>query len=72
MIECGPRGALLFMSWLGIKVLPKEEIDTTIDSNSVQLVGSIKTDENIVVRKYIKYQIKIIKLLSSKINYNFY
>lgn len=22
LIECGPRGALLFMSWLGIRVLP--------------------------------------------------
>jgi endoribonuclease Dicer len=22
LIACGPRGALLFMSWLGIKVLP--------------------------------------------------
>lgn len=25
LIECGPRGALLFMAWLGIKVLPKNE-----------------------------------------------
>ena len=25
LVACGPRGALLFMSWLGIKVLPKEE-----------------------------------------------
>ncbi|CAH1401946.1 unnamed protein product [Nezara viridula] len=49
LIECGPRGALLFMSWLGIKVLPKEEIDTTTDPSLVQRVGSIKTDENIVV-----------------------
>lgn len=24
LIECGPRGALLFMAWLGIKVLPYE------------------------------------------------
>ncbi|KAJ8936484.1 hypothetical protein NQ314_012348 [Rhamnusium bicolor] len=23
LIECGPRGALLFMAWLGIRVLPK-------------------------------------------------
>ena len=22
LIACGPRGALLFMSWLGVKVLP--------------------------------------------------
>ncbi|KAF7267578.1 hypothetical protein GWI33_019216 [Rhynchophorus ferrugineus] len=25
LIECGPRGALLFMAWLGIRVLPKNE-----------------------------------------------
>lgn len=25
LVACGPKGALLFMSWLGIKVLPKEE-----------------------------------------------
>ncbi|KAE8573160.1 Putative dicer-1 [Halyomorpha halys] len=49
LIECGPRGALLFMSWLGIKVLPKEEINTTTQSSLVQLIGSIKADENTVV-----------------------
>ncbi|KAF6212369.1 hypothetical protein GE061_012891 [Apolygus lucorum] len=26
LIACGPRGALIFMSWLGIKVLPREEL----------------------------------------------
>ncbi|XP_043489190.1 endoribonuclease Dcr-1 isoform X2 [Polistes fuscatus] len=26
LIACGPRGALLFMTWLGIHVLPSEEI----------------------------------------------
>ncbi|BET01171.1 dsRNA_bind [Nesidiocoris tenuis] len=26
LIACGPRGALIFMSWLGIKVLPKGEL----------------------------------------------
>jgi len=26
LIACGPRGALLFMSWLGINVLPKHEL----------------------------------------------
>ncbi|CAG9759991.1 unnamed protein product [Ceutorhynchus assimilis] len=25
LIECGPRGALLFMAWLGIRVLPKND-----------------------------------------------
>lgn len=28
LIECGPRGALLFMAWLGIRVLPKIEVTT--------------------------------------------
>ncbi|KAI4495974.1 hypothetical protein M0802_008189 [Mischocyttarus mexicanus] len=27
LIACGPRGALLFMTWLGIHVLPSEEIN---------------------------------------------
>jgi endoribonuclease Dicer len=26
LIDCGPRGALLFMAWLGIRVLPIEDI----------------------------------------------
>lgn len=26
LIACGPRGALLFMAWLGIHVLPMEEV----------------------------------------------
>ncbi|VVC87643.1 unnamed protein product, partial [Leptidea sinapis] len=26
LLECGPRGALLFMSWLGIRVLPTHEV----------------------------------------------
>ena len=26
LIACGPRGALLFMAWLGIHVLPSEEV----------------------------------------------
>lgn len=26
LIECGPRGALIFMSWLGIRVLPSKEV----------------------------------------------
>ncbi|CAH2083346.1 unnamed protein product [Euphydryas editha] len=26
LLECGPRGALLFMSWLGIRVLPRHDV----------------------------------------------
>ncbi|XP_063545206.1 endoribonuclease Dcr-1 [Cydia strobilella] len=26
LLECGPRGALLFMAWLGIRVLPRHDV----------------------------------------------
>lgn len=39
MISCGPRGAFLFMAWLGIKVLPQEE---SVDSD-----GNLKVSKNI-------------------------
>jgi hypothetical protein len=32
LIACGPRGALLFMSWLGIRVLPE---DANVSDNKV-------------------------------------
>jgi endoribonuclease Dicer len=35
LIACGPRGALLFMAWLGICVLPKEEV-TFISCSDVE------------------------------------
>lgn len=28
LIDCGPRGALLFMAWLGIRVLPVQKVNT--------------------------------------------
>ena len=31
LLECGPRGALLFMSWLGIRVLPQHILPLTED-----------------------------------------
>lgn len=31
LIDCGPRGALLFMSWIGICVLPHSEIEYPAD-----------------------------------------
>jgi endoribonuclease Dicer len=41
LIACGPRGALLFMSWLGINVLPKKQM--VFDKlPSVRTVGSTK------------------------------
>lgn len=39
LIECGPRGALLFMAWLGIRVLPKSTVEVT---DSERPVGSLK------------------------------
>jgi endoribonuclease Dicer len=44
LIACGPRGALLFMAWLGICVLPKEEITFTVlcsDIKDSRPVGSL-------------------------------
>uniref|UniRef100_A0A182JQF4 ribonuclease III n=1 Tax=Anopheles christyi TaxID=43041 RepID=A0A182JQF4_9DIPT len=34
LIECGPRGALLFMAWLGIRVLPIREPSEKLNANS--------------------------------------
>ncbi|XP_045525418.1 endoribonuclease Dcr-1 [Pieris brassicae] len=36
LLECGPRGALLFMSWLGIRVLPCHLLDLPLDHPYVQ------------------------------------
>lgn len=44
LIEGGPRGALLFMAWLGIRVLPSKEI--SYDENNVKHIpGSTKPFE---------------------------
>lgn len=45
LIDCGPRGALLFMAWLGIRVLPCKEIP--IESKDVvkRVVGSTSVYE---------------------------
>jgi endoribonuclease Dicer len=41
LIACGPRGALLFMAWLGICVLPKEELVPAVPcSGDARPVGS--------------------------------
>jgi endoribonuclease Dicer len=48
LIACGPRGALLFMAWLGICVLPKEEVIFTVSSSDdvkgPRPVGSLKLE----------------------------
>ncbi|XP_015607218.1 endoribonuclease Dcr-1 isoform X2 [Cephus cinctus] len=36
LIACGPRGALLFMAWLGIHVLPTEEVCIFQDTEPVE------------------------------------
>ncbi|XP_069696429.1 endoribonuclease Dcr-1 [Periplaneta americana] len=44
LIACGPRGALLFMAWLGICVLPKEEVSFSVsypDIDHSRPVGSL-------------------------------
>lgn len=51
LIECGPRGALLFMSWLGIRVLPWKDVPCD-ESIAKSIPGSTKPIE----RDGIKYQ----------------
>ncbi|XP_075210168.1 endoribonuclease Dcr-1-like [Lycorma delicatula] len=49
LIGCGPRGALIFMSWLGINVLPKEEInakETEIDISD-RPVGTFLVNDDV-------------------------
>lgn len=48
LIACGPRGALLFMSWLGIRVLPYEET-TIIDPNDRPVGSLVKGGSNVQV-----------------------
>ncbi|KAK9499033.1 hypothetical protein O3M35_003549 [Rhynocoris fuscipes] len=50
LIECGPRGALIFMSWLGIKVLPKEEVTLEGNELSIRPVGSTIPCQSIQIR----------------------
>ncbi|XP_039288314.1 LOW QUALITY PROTEIN: endoribonuclease Dcr-1 [Nilaparvata lugens] len=52
LIECGPRGALIFMSWLGIKVLPCEEVKVTDDTALERPVGSHLPDQNNMQIRY--------------------
>lgn len=38
LIACGPRGALLFMTWLGIHVLPAEEVSVIRENESEERI----------------------------------
>lgn len=54
LIECGPRGALLFMAWLGIKVLPKYSDGT---------YGEIEIPNSPLLKNYQNYQEELDRLL---------
>ncbi|CAB3258214.1 unnamed protein product [Arctia plantaginis] len=43
LLECGPRGALLFMSWLGIKVLPCHHV--AVGDDHPYVVAARNADE---------------------------
>lgn len=50
LIECGFRGALLFMAWLGIRVLPYERIP--YDPDVPRIPGSTVPDEDNMITVY--------------------
>jgi endoribonuclease Dicer len=63
LIACGPRGALLFMSWLGIHVLPTEEVCIIQDSVPVRPSGSTPYVQGVTEDGRIKWtQIRYKKL----------
>ncbi|XP_046976248.1 endoribonuclease Dcr-1-like isoform X1 [Vanessa cardui] len=45
LLECGPRGALLFMSWLGIRVLPRHDLPLADDHPYVVRAREKEVDE---------------------------
>ncbi|KAL5284380.1 DICER1 family protein [Megaselia abdita] len=47
LIECGPRGALLFMAWLGIRVLPM--IRQVCDDTQIRVPGSIRPNSKEII-----------------------
>ncbi|XP_067013187.2 endoribonuclease Dcr-1 [Anabrus simplex] len=59
LIACGPRGALLFMAWLGICVLPKQEVVSTEEllERPVGSLAPVHTeDENgVTIWKQVQY-----------------
>ncbi|CAH1642717.1 unnamed protein product [Spodoptera littoralis] len=44
LLECGPRGALLFMSWLGIRVLPCHHVELDDNHPFVNRVKKMEKD----------------------------
>lgn len=45
LIDCGPRGALLFMAWLGIRVLPSRDVFDDGSQGPNRTTGSTKLYE---------------------------
>lgn len=45
LIECGPRGALLFMAWIGICVLPYADIEYPVEWKRYPGSGNLYTKE---------------------------
>ncbi|XP_077284544.1 endoribonuclease Dcr-1 [Arctopsyche grandis] len=54
LIECGPRGALLFMAWLGIRVLPKEELTLSSSHPFVKMMEQTKVGRPRVTKEIVK------------------
>nr|WDW26279.1 dicer-1 [Amrasca biguttula biguttula] len=50
LIACGPRGALLFMSWLGIRVLPSEQIPDPHTGETKINYGELKLPKSPLLR----------------------
>nr|XP_034838755.1 endoribonuclease Dcr-1 [Maniola hyperantus] len=51
LLECGPRGALLFMSWLGIRVLPSHTLPLPENHPYVIRAQTDKEEESKTVQK---------------------
>ncbi|OXU22125.1 hypothetical protein TSAR_000757 [Trichomalopsis sarcophagae] len=74
LIACGPRGALLFMSWLGIHVLPTEEVVTMSDLKPTdRLPGStpyVELGEEGGITKWTQIRYKKLQEPPSPLFYN--
>ncbi|XP_042895189.1 endoribonuclease Dicer isoform X2 [Parasteatoda tepidariorum] len=74
LVSCGSRGALLFMSWLGLKVLPVIKV---MDDNSSNEYGFLTPPPSPILTREPKSDLKLMKLLNGysafedKIDYSF-
>ncbi|XP_023219964.1 endoribonuclease Dicer-like [Centruroides sculpturatus] len=73
LISCGPRGALLFMSWLKLRVLP----NTSNQSDKNNIYGNLEPPQSPLLKHVPNSDKKLDRLLSGyasfekKIGYNF-